>query len=305
MRPASPSFGTFLQEWQRLIRSFLLADLTRWRAGGLLVCAAFAALAVSGLLIGAAAHLVLALLGEPRLAITFPYLQPALALWHLPGPPWLVLGLTGLGAGLGVALLSACLPVVMRRRWWALLGLFILLVVGTAVDVAFTEGNGAVMEALNARSAPRFWASAIGLSAIYLLTLPLQYLNGYGQQCLAVVWRASATTALQRRYLRRQAYDRLERQGPGGQEPPVDNPDQRIADDVNRAVFTSTDLLFGFCGILLVEQFKRNAFVLVKLCAELCNGIQGSIDFTVLIHLIVLGVTVCSIWLPGIYFSKI
>lgn len=259
MTPVTPSFGTFLEEWRRLIRSFLLADLNSWRSAALLVSAALAALALSGLLIGTAAHLVLAMLGQARQAMAFPYLGPGLALWHLPGQPWLVLGITGLGGSLGVALLSAGLPQAVRRRWWALLGLFILLVVGTAVDVAFTEGNGAVMEALNARSAPRFWASAIGLGAIYLLTLPLQYLNGYGQQCLALVWRASATTALQRRYLRRQAYDRLERQGSGGLNHPVDNPDQRIADDVNRAVFSSTDLLFGFCGTLL----SLAAYVLV------------------------------------------
>jgi hypothetical protein len=32
--------------------------------------------------------------------------------------------------------------------------------------LAFTEGNGAVMEALNRRSAERFWGTVAGLSAI-------------------------------------------------------------------------------------------------------------------------------------------
>ncbi|KMM16506.1 ABC transporter ATP-binding protein/permease [Synechococcus sp. GFB01] len=259
VRQEPPAFGTFLGEWQKLIGAFLLGDLSRWRSGALLGCTVLAALASSGLVIGGAAHLLLALLGKARLAMAFPYLDGALALWHLPGQPWLALGLIGLGGGAGVALLPAHLPLAQRRRWWALLALFTLLVVGTAVDVAFTEGNGAVMEALNARSAPRFWASAMGLGAIYLLTLPLQYLNGYGQQCLALVWRASATTALQRRYLRRHAYDRLERQASGRQGGPIDNPDQRIADDVNRMVFSSTDLLFGFCATLL----SLAAYVLV------------------------------------------
>ena len=256
---AAPAFRTFLQEWRQSIAAFLLGTLSPWRAVALLSCAALASLAASGLLIGGGARLLRAGLGSQRLAMVFPYLEPALELWHLPGQPWLALGLIVLGGVAGVALLPQPLPRAMRRRWWALLALFTLLVVGTAVDVAFTEGNGAVMEALNARSAPRFWASALGLGAIYLLTLPLQYLNGYGQQCLALVWRAGATADLQRRYLRRHAYDRLERRGSADPQSRIDNPDQRIADDLNRVVFSSTDLLFGFCATLL----SLAAYVLV------------------------------------------
>ncbi|MFM7361176.1 MAG: ABC transporter ATP-binding protein/permease [Cyanobium sp.] len=274
MAGASPAFRDFLGEWQRQIRAFWLVDLAPLRGAALLMCAVLASLAGSGLLIGGASHLLRALLGAERLERAFPYLQPALALWHLPGEPWLLLGLiAGLGV-LGVAWLPARLPRALRRRWWALLALLTLLVVATAVDVAFTEGNGAVMEALNARSAPRFWASALGLGAIYLLTLPLQYLNGCGQQCLGLVWRASATTALQRSYLRGYAYDRLERQASAGAARPIDNPDQRIAEDMNRVVFSSTDLLFGFYATLL--SLAAYVLVLAKISAWLLVALAGA-----------------------------
>jgi ABC-type uncharacterized transport system fused permease/ATPase subunit len=49
-----------------------------------------------------------------------------------------------------------------------------------AVDVAFTEGNGAVMEALNHRSAAGFWGTAAGLVVLYGLSLPIQFLTTYG-----------------------------------------------------------------------------------------------------------------------------
>ena len=256
---AAPSVRTFLQEWRQAIRAFLMGSLSPWRALTLLGCTALAALAASGLLIGGAAQLLQAWLGKRRFGMAFRYLEPALELWHLPGQPWLVLLLIVLGGVAGVALLPKPGPQPLRRRWWALLVLFTLLVVGTGVDVAFTEGNGAVMEALNAHSAPQFWASALGLGVIYLLTLPLQYLNGYGQQCLALVWRACATTNLQRRYLNRHAYDRLERRGSAEPQSRLDNPDQRLADDLNRVAFSSTDLLFGFCATLL----SLAAYVLV------------------------------------------
>ena len=256
---AAPAVRTFLQEWRQAIAAFLLGTLTPWRALALLGCTALASLAASGLLIGGGAHLLRAWIGSQRFGMAFPYLQPALELWHLPGQPWLALLLIMLGGVAGVARLPQPWPKPLRRRWWALLALFTLLVVGTGVDVAFTEGNGAVMEALNARSAPRFWASALGLGVIYLLTLPLQYLNGYGQQCLALVWRADATSNLQQRYLNRHAYDRLERRRSAERQSRLDNPDQRLADDLNRVAFSSTDLLFGFCATLL----SLAAYVLV------------------------------------------
>jgi ABC-type uncharacterized transport system fused permease/ATPase subunit len=62
----------------------------------------------------------------------------------------------------------------------ALAALLTLLVLSTAVDVAFTEGNGAVMEALNHRSAAGFWGTAVGLVVLYGLSLPIQFLTTYG-----------------------------------------------------------------------------------------------------------------------------
>jgi len=102
------------------------------------------------------------LLGAARRELAFPYLGPLLA--------W---------AGRGHHL-----PLV------AVVALLTLLVVATAVDVAFTEGNGAVIEALNRRSAAGFWGTAAGQS--------------YS--------KPQDDPALQER---------------------IDNPDQRIADDVS------------------------------------------------------------------------
>ncbi len=85
------------------------------------------------------------LLGATRIGLVFSYILPALDAVRLR----------------------------LRRHWLATGALIGLLVVSTAVNVAFTKGNGAVMDALNARSADRFLGTALGLVAIYLLTLPL------------------------------------------------------------------------------------------------------------------------------------
>jgi len=255
-----PSLQTFAGEFRQLAFAFLLPAGQRrplLAFAALLTAAATLALGVSALVIGGSAQLLAWALGPERLDLAFPYLRAALTL-SLPQPNG-VLALALAAAGLLAALaLLRPLSRALRRRWLALSGLLLVLVVATAVDVAFTEGNGAVMEALNVRSAMRFWGTAAGLTAIYLITLPIQYLNGYGQQRFALAWRNSATIELAQAYMEGHNYYRLEAApigGGGG----IDNPDQRIAEDIERAVVSSTELFFGFCTSLL----SLAAYVLV------------------------------------------
>jgi vitamin B12/bleomycin/antimicrobial peptide transport system ATP-binding/permease protein len=247
----TPSLSSFIGDFDALSEGFLLPQTPRrrWRHWlGLLPAAAAVALGSAVLLVGAFTLSVQALLGPVRLKLAFPYLQPALDLF-LTDRHWLLaLLLTALSlAGLALQLAGMAQP--LRRRWLALAALLSLLVLTTAVDVAFTEGNGAVMDALNRRSAGAFWGTAIGLVAIYLLTLPIQFLNTYGQQRFALAWRDASTGSLERGYLSGLTYYRLEAEGPLAAQ--VDNPDQRIAEDIQRSVASSTDLAFGFSASLL------------------------------------------------------
>ncbi len=267
----SPRLVTFAVEFRQLAADFLLPARHRQPQlsqppqapqrpllafAVLLLVAVALALGLSALVIGAAAQLLDAVLGQARLDLAFPYLRSALNLSGSAQIRLLAVGLTLAGL-LGAWLAARRLGRVLARRWLALAALVLVLVVATAVDVAFTEGNGAVMEALNVRSAERFWGTAAGLTAIYLVTLPVQYLNSYGQQRFALAWRDRTTTVLSDAYLSGQNYYHLESRaaGVGG----IDNPDQRIADDIQRAVFSSTDLFFGFCTSLL----SLAAYVLV------------------------------------------
>lgn len=254
-----PTLQTFAGEMRQLVFAFLLPPDPRrplLRFAALLTVATALSLGISALTIGGAALLLQAILGAGRLDLVFPYLRGALGLIQVGSHGALALGLT-MGGALAAVLLLRPLAPPQRRRWLALAGLLLVLVVATAVDVAFTEGNGAVMEALNVRSAGRFWGTAAGLTAIYLVTLPIQFLNSYGQQRFALAWRNSTTTALAQAYLRAHNYYRLETHLSGDHS--VDNPDQRIAEDIQRAVFSSTELFFGFAASLLALA----AYVLV------------------------------------------
>jgi len=256
MPPFLLSFG---RDLQALVAGFLLPWRRRgawWRASGQLIGAAALALATAALLVGGSALLAERLLGAERRELAFPYLGSLLA-WAGHGHHLPLLSALALLGWLTLGALGRRLRDGLRRRWWALAGLLSLLVVATAVDVAFTEGNGAVMEALNQRSAASFWGTAAGLTGIYLLTLPIQFLNTYGQQRWALAWRRTTTVDLQQAYLARQSYYHLQ-SDPTLQER-IDNPDQRIADDVPLAVGGATNLFFGFCSSLLA----LGAYILV------------------------------------------
>ncbi len=236
------------------------------RGAALLAASAALALGAAVLLTGSACQLIAALLGPARLDQAFPYLRDALHSYETQHQGTIALAVAGAALAAWLALVRG-LAAGLRRRWLALTLLLALLVLGTAVDVAFTEGNGAVMEALNVRSAPRFWGTAAGLIAIYLVTLPVQFFNTYGQQRFALAWRDRTTSVLSEAYLADHAYLRLEAAGS------IDNPDQRIADDVERAVASSTSLFFGFCASLLA----LGAYVLVLF------GISGTLVLTLVI----------------------
>ncbi|MCP9848538.1 ABC transporter ATP-binding protein/permease [Cyanobium sp. Morenito 9A2] len=259
----SPTLVTFAAEFRQLAADFLLPSrrLPSSRRplrsfAALLLLAATLALGLAALVIGASAQLLEAVLGPARLDLAFPYLRGPLGLYGSDHHRWVALGVTVAG-GVGAWLAARWLGRELSRRWLALAGLLLVLVVATAVDVAFTEGNGAVMEALNVRSAARFWGTAAGLSAIYLVTLPVQFLNSYGQQRFALAWRDRTTAVLSEAYLQNQNYYHLEAAAAGAGE--IDNPDQRLADDIQRSVVSSTDLFFGFCTSLL----SLAAYVLV------------------------------------------
>ncbi len=269
----TPSLSRFIRDFGALSNGFLLppARVRRWRHWlGLLPCTAGAALGTSVLLVGAFTLLFKALLGPERLSLAFPYLQPALELF-LQDRHWLIALLLTI-VSLGTLLLQlGAMATPLRRRWLALAALLGLLVLTTAVDVAFTEGNGAVMDALNRRSASAFWGTAIGLVVIYLLTLPIQFLNTYGQQRFALAWRDASTGSMERGYLGGLTYYRLEAEGALLAQ--VDNPDQRIAEDIQRSVASSTDLAFGFSASLLA----LGAYIVVLI------GISNTLVFTLLI----------------------
>ena len=116
------------------------------------------------------------------------------------------------------------------ERWRArglLLLLVVLLLGQTAFNVWFNEESGEFTSALAARDADRFWASIQRYAVILLAAAPVYALYYYVRDTLSLRWRRWLTEHFMQRYFQQRAYYRLNTVAG------LDNPDQRMAEDIN------------------------------------------------------------------------
>ena len=132
-------------------------------------------------------------------------------------------------------------PYFRSDERWRALGLLALLAVlllwQTGFNVAFNHESGEFTSALAARDADRFWASIRRYSLLLVAAVPIFALYYFVRDTLGLRWRRWLTHRFVERYFSHRAYYRL------NAIVGLDNPDQRIADDVN--AFTSQSLYFS------------------------------------------------------------
>lgn len=117
-----------------------------------------------------------------------------------------------------------------------------------------TLQRGEVVSSLVSRNLNRFWQALFLFLAIVLITVPVLALKNYVQAKLALHWRRWLTARFLNQYFDNQIFYHISNYAD------IDNPDQRIAEDIDN--FTKQSLLFlalvvdsslqllGFAGIL-------------------------------------------------------
>jgi putative ATP-binding cassette transporter len=139
------------------------------------------------------------------------------------------------------------------ERWRArgMLTLLVVLLLGqTAFNVLFNQETGEFTSALAARDTERFWASIWRYTAILVAAVPIYALYYYVRDTLGLRWRRWLTDRFLARYFHQRAYYRLNTAAG------IDNPDQRIAEDINS--FTQQSLYFSM--IVLGSMIQLLAF---------------------------------------------
>ncbi len=132
-----------------------------------------------------------------------------------------------------------------KRKAWLFLFLLLLLSASViTIQVWMSYSNRDLMTAITDRNNERYIATLL----IYLLTIasaiPIGVIYRYCEERFALLWREWMTNHLIKKYFFKRAYYNLR-----GEEQ-LDNPDQRIAEDVRN--FTATTLSFG---LIILNSF--------------------------------------------------
>jgi putative ATP-binding cassette transporter len=157
-----------------------------------------------------------------------------------------------------------------EERWQAglLIVLLSALLIGqTGFNLQFVRQSGELTSALAARDPERYWSAIRWTVVILVLAVPIWALYYYVRDTLGIRWRRWLTHRFVDAWLNDRAYYRLNA-GAG-----IDNPDQRIAEDV--ATFTQQSLYFAMVALGAVIQLAAFVTLLWSISRPLVYFLVG------------------------------
>jgi putative ATP-binding cassette transporter len=144
---------------------------------------------------------------------------------------------------------------ITRTYWlgaekWSALGLLFLLIplsIGyTGLSVLLNNNRGELVSALSAQDEARFWQTILVFTATLAVYAPLYAGYIYLRSRLALSWRRWLTNDFIERYFQNRSFYHLSHTDTN-----IDNPDQRITEDVKGFTQESLNLLLAFVDSLL------------------------------------------------------
>ena len=166
---------------------------------------------------------------------------------------------------------------IAKLYWWgkekkgalgllALLG--VLLVAYTQLSVVLNTQQGAIISSLSAKDQPRFWQTIWTFLGVLVIYVPLFAGFSYIQNKLGLFWRRWLTNHFLSKYFSDRSFYNLSNFNND-----IDNPDQRIAEDIRS--FTQDSLVFllviiqsvlqviAFSGVLWIISPKLVFFLII------------------------------------------
>ncbi|MFL6659806.1 MAG: ABC transporter ATP-binding protein/permease [Massilia sp.] len=129
-----------------------------------------------------------------------------------------------------------------KRAWMLLFLLIVLMLFDTKFAVMLNNQAGEMTSALAAKEGPRFWASVRMCLLVLAFAVPSYAFYYYMRDLFANQWRRWLTGRFLDGYLKGRKYYAL------GTDSEVDNPDQRISEDINTFTGRSINFLLIFLG---------------------------------------------------------
>lgn len=150
------------------------------------------------------------------------------------------------------------------EKWqaWGLLGLLVILLLGqTEFAVLFNEQTGEFTSALAARDEERFWAAIRICLGLLVAAVPIYACYYYVRDRLGIHWRRWMTNRFLESYFSNRHFYEL------NANEAIDNPDQRVAEDI--ATFTQKSLYYLLIIISSALQLIAFSSVLWSISREL------------------------------------
>ena len=144
--------------------------------------------------------------------------------------------------------------------------LVLLTIIGNGVSVLFSYVRSWVFSALNDKDEASFWKNIEYFFALLVVAVPITVFYTYMRANLALRWRKGFTQRVLDMYYANKQFYILE-MSRNVEHDLLDNPDQRIADDINQ--FTSTSLTFFFVVLDAVVNLISFSIVLYQILPAL------------------------------------
>lgn len=142
-----------------------------------------------------------------------------------------------------------------RTKQWGLLAVLLLLsLMVTGLNVTLSFVRRFIETSLVAKDESTFWIFLGVFAAVFVVGTPIVVIYSYCRKLLGVYWREWLTDDFLERYLQNRAYYKI------NEEKIIDNPDQRISEDIRSftgislsfllTILDSVITLFSFVGVL-------------------------------------------------------
>ena len=131
------------------------------------------------------------------------------------------------------------------KAWSLLLLLIVLMLVETKLAVMLNNQAGEMTSALAGRNGDRFWKSVRACLFILAFAVPIYAFYYYMRDLFANQWRRWLTSRFLDGYLKGRKYYEL------GSDSEIDNPDQRISEDISTFTGRSIHFLLIFLGSIM------------------------------------------------------
>jgi ABC transporter transmembrane region 2 len=190
-----------------------------------------------------------------------------------------------------------------KQSRWLVAGLVVLMILNNLIFILFSYINRDFWSTLAEQNAKKFYVVMIYYFAILLILAPINALYSYQRDQLALHWRAWLTKRTIQLYTTNQVYYNIEvgrkkeiktMDGQDGtivdrymNRNVIDNPDQRIAEDVQAFTALSIDLCFDLFGsIIQIFSFSAILWTIYPqlLLIAFAYAFAGTIVTTILGH---------------------